>query len=134
MSLADLWYGTKAAKAAMTLFISTANNTSHISTAVMDRLEIIQMPSYTDEEKTVIAHKYLFGKIRQTTGLTPQQMTVSDTVWPAIIRPLGFDSGIRSLERTIEGMCRKTARLIVEGKDQSITIDDTNIKQFLPTW
>ncbi len=116
------------------LFVATANNTSHISTAVMDRLEVIQMPSYTDQEKTVIAEKYLFTKIRQATGLTPQQMIVGDAVWPLIIRPLGFDSGIRSLERTIEGMCRKVARLIVEGKAQTVTIDELNVKQFLPQY
>lgn len=116
------------------LFIATANNTSHISTAVMDRLEIIQMPSYNDDEKTVIAHQYLFDKIRKQTGLTEQQLVMKEEVWAAIIRPLGFDSGIRSLERTIEGICRKVARLIVEGKAQSVTIDSTNIKGFLPSW
>ncbi|MBI5045014.1 MAG: AAA family ATPase [Candidatus Levybacteria bacterium] len=116
------------------LFIATANNTSNISTAVLDRLEIIQMPSYTDEEKTVIAKQYLFGKIRLEAGLSEQQMMVDESVWPGIIRPLGFDSGIRSLERTIQGMCRKVAREIVEGKVQSARISDANLKQYLPTW
>ncbi len=116
------------------LFIATANNTSNISTAVLDRLEIIQMPSYTDEEKTVIAKQYLFGKLRSEAGLSDQQMTVDDSVWAGIIRPLGFDSGIRSLERTIQGMCRKVARQLVEGKVQSVRISDINLKQYLPTW
>ncbi|MEK7605206.1 MAG: AAA family ATPase [Patescibacteria group bacterium] len=116
------------------LFIATANNTSNISTAVLDRLEIIQMPSYTDEEKIVIAKKYLFGKIRTETGLTDQQVIIDETVWPNIIRPLGFDSGIRSLERTIEGVCRKVARQIVEGKVQAVRVTDANFKEYLPTW
>ena len=115
------------------LFIATSNNTTSIATAVLDRLQIIQMPSYTDEEKIVIAKKYLFPKILTQTGLTNNQLILDDTVWPTIIRPLGFDSGIRSLERAIEGVCRKVARLIVEGKVQTINITNENVKEFLPS-
>ena len=115
------------------LFISTANNTTNIATAVLDRLQIIQMPSYTDEEKIMIAKKYLFPKILTQTGLEDNQLVLDDEVWPIIIRPLGFDSGIRSLERAIEGICRKVARLIVEGKVQSVNVTNENIKEFLPT-
>ncbi|MFH1832702.1 MAG: AAA family ATPase [Candidatus Levyibacteriota bacterium] len=115
------------------LFIATANNTSNISTAVLDRLEILQMPAYNDSEKTVIGRDYLFPKIRNMIGLSQNQLTVDEPVWPQIIRPLGFDSGIRSLERTIEGICRKTARDIVEGKNQSIRVSVENIKEFLST-
>ncbi len=114
------------------LFIATANNTTNISTAVLDRLEIVQMPSYTDSEKLAIGKDYLFPKARTLTGLIPSQLTIDDSVWPQIIRPLGFDSGIRSLDRTIEGICRKTARLVVEGKTQSVHITEQNVKQFLP--
>jgi len=114
------------------LFIATANNTTNIATAVLDRLQIIQMPSYTDEEKTMIAKKYLFPKILTQTGLKETQLTIEDAVWPTIIRPLGFDSGIRSLERAIEGVCRKVARMIVEGKTQSVQVTNENVKEFLP--
>jgi ATP-dependent Lon protease len=116
------------------LFVATANNTSNISTAVLDRLEIIQMPSYTDEEKTVIAKDYLYAKIRDDAGLADQQLMIDEAVWPGIIRPLGFDSGIRSLERTIEGMCRKAAREIVEGKAQTVHINSDNLKAYLPSY
>lgn len=115
------------------LFVTTANNTTNISTAVLDRLEIIQMPSYTDEEKTVIAKNYLFPKIREKSGLLENQLLIDDDVWPGIIRPLGFDSGIRSLERTIEGMNRKVARIVVEGRSQSAHITTQNIREYLPT-
>lgn len=115
------------------LFVATANNTTNIATAVLDRLQIVQMPSYTDEEKTVIAKNYIFPKILKQTGLLDAQLTINDAVWPVIIRPLGFDSGIRSLERAIEGICRKTARLIVEGKAQSVQIKNENVKEFLST-
>jgi len=116
------------------LFIATGNNTTNISTAVLDRLELIQMPSYTDEEKMMIAKGYLFAKVRTATGLTEAQLTVDDSVWAGIIRPLGFDSGIRSLQRTIEGMCRKVARQIVEGRNQSVRLTTENIKDYLPQW
>jgi ATP-dependent Lon protease len=116
------------------LFVATGNNTTNISTAVLDRLELLQMPSYTDEEKLMIAKQYLFARVRTLTGLTEQQLTIDDTVWPGIIRPLGFDSGIRSLQRTIEGICRKVARQIVEGRAQSIHLTEANIKEYLPQW
>lgn len=116
------------------LFIATANNTGNISTAVMDRLEPIQMPSYNDDEKTIIGKSYVFPNIRQEAGLSPQQLLIDDNVWPQIVRPLGFDSGIRTLERTINGVCRKVARQIVEGKGQNFHITTENVKQFLPTW
>ncbi len=114
------------------LFITTANNTTNISNAVLDRLEMIQMPSYSGEEKLVIGRDYLFPKIREQTGLLENQLKIDPDLWPVIIRPLGFDSGIRSLARTIDGICRKSVRIIVEGKAQSININNFNIKEFLP--
>jgi ATP-dependent Lon protease len=113
------------------LFITTANNTTNISTAVLDRLEIIQMPSYNDEEKTVIAKSYLFPKVKAESGLKDTQIIIDDELWPNIIRPLGFDSGIRSLERTIQDVCRKAARQIIEGKTQSVRVTAENIKEFM---
>jgi ATP-dependent Lon protease len=114
------------------LFVATSNNTVNIATAVLDRLQVIQMPSYTDEEKTVIAQKYLFPKVLRQTGLKDGQLIISAEVWPSIIRPLGFDSGIRSLERTIEEVCRKAAMLIVEGKAQAVNVTAQNVRGFLP--
>lgn len=116
------------------LFIATANNTKNISTAVMDRLEPIQMPSYSDDEKVVIGKSYVFPKILRNTGLTPEQLTIDSSVWPTIVRPLGFDSGIRTLERTIDGLCRKVARQIVEKKTEKVFVNNENVKQYLPTW
>lgn len=117
------------------LFIATANNTTNISTAVLDRLQLIQMPSYSDEEKMVIGKDYLFPKISRDSGLPPGLLKIDESIWPLIIRPLGYDSGIRSLERTIEGICRKTARMLVEGQikqDGVITLTPQNIAQFIP--
>ena len=100
----------------------------------MDRLESIQMPSYSDEEKIIIGKSYVYPKIRKEAGLTPEQLIIDDNIWPQIVRPLGFDSGIRTLERTINGACRKAARMIVEGKVQSLHITIENVKQFLSIW
>ena len=117
-----------------TLFIATANNTKNISTAVMDRLEPMQMPSYNDEEKIIIGKSYVLPSVMKEAGLQDNQLKIDESVWPSIIRPLGFDAGIRTLERTINGVIRKSAKLIVEGKAQSIHITPENIKQFVPRW
>jgi ATP-dependent Lon protease len=118
------------------LFIATTNNTTNISTAVLDRLQIIQMPSYSDEEKTVIAKDYLFPKVKKDSGLSQMNLNIDESLWPVIIRPLGYDSGIRSLERTIETLARRVARMVIEGKlaaNGSFAITAENIKQFLPS-
>jgi ATP-dependent Lon protease len=116
------------------LFIATGNNTTNISTAVLDRMQILQMPSYSDEEKIAIARTYLFDRIRDEVGLTDKEIIINDDIWPHIVRPLGYDSGIRSLERTVAGMCRKAARVIVEGNVTQVHITNENVKQFLPSW
>lgn len=115
------------------LFIATANNTANIATAVMDRLEPIQMPSYTDEEKMMIGKNYLLPKATADAGIDPGQILIDDNVWPMILRPLGFDGGIRSLARTLEGLSRKIAREIVEGKTGPFRITEQNIGQYLGT-
>lgn len=114
------------------LFIATANNTTNIATAVLDRLEPIMMPSYTDLEKITIARKYVLPKKMKEAGLTDTQLTFDESVWPQIVRPLGFDAGIRTLERTIDGVVRKAAREIVEGKSQGVKLTPENVKIYLP--
>lgn len=113
------------------LLIATANNTNNISTAVMDRLEVIQMPSYSDDEKIAIAKNYVLPRYLRDSGLTPQQIVIDDAVWTQIARPLGFDAGIRTLERTIEGIVRKSAYKIVSGQGQQFVINAGNLKEFL---
>jgi ATP-dependent Lon protease len=115
------------------MFIATANNSTNISPAVMDRLEPIMMPSYTDEEKTKIAKDYILPRELENSSLTADVFKIDEGVWPKIIRPLGFDAGIRTLERTIQGMIRKVARMIVEGKGKSFLVAEENLKQFLPS-
>jgi len=114
------------------LFIATANNTINISTAVLDRLEPISMPSYTDNEKIMIASKYVLPRALKAAGLPDGALQISDDLWPTLVRPLGYDSGIRTLERTIDGVVRKVARMMVEGKGNSFTITQGNVREFLP--
>jgi ATP-dependent Lon protease len=119
------------------LFIATSNNTKDISTAVLDRLEVLQMPSYTDHEKAAIAKSYMFPQILRESGLTEHDIIVDDNLWDVIIRPLGYDPGIRTLSRTIQGMVRKIARGKIEGKipnGQPFALRADNIKQYLPAW
>ena len=116
------------------LFIATCNNTTNISTAVMDRLEPLTMPSYNDEEKIKIARDYVLPTEIKNASLPETALKIDDAVWPQIVRPLGFDAGIRTLERTIQGIVRKTAKLIVEGKGKEFYITADNLKQFLPTY
>lgn len=116
------------------LFVATANNSTNISTAVLDRLEVIQMPSYSDEEKITIAREYVLPELMHASGLTKENLTVDDAIWPKLVRPLGYDAGIRSIERTINGVCRKVARAIVEGKGKTFHITEANIKEFIETY
>lgn len=115
-----------------TLFIATANNTTNIATAVMDRLEPIAMPSYTDQEKITIAQKYILPSAIKAAGLHNGTLVIDDDVWNNIVRPLGYDAGIRTLERNIDGVVRKVARMVVEGKAQNVHVTAANVKEFLP--
>jgi ATP-dependent Lon protease len=116
------------------LFIATANNTTNISTAVLDRLEPIQMPSYSDEEKITIAKNYVLPELMRESGLTGDNLEIDDAIWPTLVRPLGYDAGIRSLERTINGICRRVAKMIVEGKSGKVTVHEGNIKEFVESY
>lgn len=115
-------------------FCATCNNTSRIATAVMDRLEVIQMPSYTDEEKIAIGRDYILPTALKDAGLTTSDLQISEGVWPNIVRPLGFDAGVRTLKRNIEGLCRKVAKTILEKQATSVVVDESNIKQLMPQW
>jgi ATP-dependent Lon protease len=113
------------------MFIATSNNTSDISTAVLDRLEIVQMPSYTDDEKIHIGKNFVLPRKLAEAGLSPAQVTIADNLWGRLVRPLGFEPGIRSLERLLEGIARKAALNIVTGKIQSLHLTEENMNQYV---
>ncbi len=116
------------------IFIATANNTTKIATAVMDRMEKIQMPAYTDEEKIVIGKDYILPDLLKKAGLKPEQFRIQEKVWPQMVRPLGYDAGIRTLQRTLQGAVRKAARIIVERDFPKVVITEENSKIFLPSY
>ena len=115
------------------LFVATANNSANVATAVLDRLETLEMPFYTDEQKITIGRDYLLPKALQGAGLDPKSVQIDPGVWEGIVRPLGFDGGIRSLRRNIDSLVRKVARQVVEGNSGPFTINTSNIAQYIAT-
>ena len=112
------------------LFITTANTARQIPVAVLDRLEPINMPSYTDDEKIIIGRDYMLPKVIRASGIEEGVLVIDESVWPTIVRPLGYDAGIRTLDRSIQEIARKVARMVVEGKRQTFRITSENVKQF----
>ena len=100
-------------------FITTANTTDTIPSALLDRMEVIQLSGYTDEEKMAIARRHLLPKQRKKHGLNGNQLRISDAAMREIIANYTRESGVRLLERQIASICRKTAAGIVEGKYKS---------------
>lgn len=119
------------------LFIATSNNTKDISTAVIDRMQIIQMPSYSDDEKIYIAKNYIFPEVLRESGLKPEELAIADDVWGEIVRPLGYDSGIRSLKRAVQGLVRKVVHYYLTGKitqGKQFLITTQNLPNFVSQW
>lgn len=113
------------------LFIATANNLTNVATAVLDRLEIIEMPSYSDEEKIVIGRDYILPKSLAEASLDKNLISLDANLWSKIVRPLGYDAGIRSLQRNIQTIIRKVAKKVVEGNPGPFTINEGNIGEYL---
>jgi ATP-dependent Lon protease len=116
------------------MFLASANNTGGISNAVLDRMELIKMPGYSDDEKIVIARDYLLPRQLKITGMPADAIAFDDEVWENITRPLGFDAGIRTMERTINAIVRKAAKKMVLGQGNQFQITMENIKEYLPKY
>jgi len=112
-------------------FICTANNLGGLSAALLDRVEVIRFTSYSDEEKEVIARQYILPKVLENLHLTTDHVKIEDDVWPLIIRPVGFDAGIRQLERNITTLVRSAARRIIEGNQFPIVVNSSNLNEFV---
>lgn len=113
------------------IFVATANNINKIATAVLDRMEIIQMPSYSDDEKLYIAKEYLLPRAIKEVALDADTLRIEENVWPFIIRPLGFDPGIRTLNRRIQGMVRKCAWKILNHDGTQFLVTERNYREFV---
>lgn len=113
------------------LFITTANSLSTIPAPLLDRMEIIEVNSYTSNEKYHIAKDYLYPKQLKAVGLTKERVKVSDTVLVEIIKNYVREAGVRRLERKIGELLRKAAKYLLENDVDTLSITKKNIKEFL---
>ncbi|KAM7233870.1 hypothetical protein CapIbe_016006 [Capra ibex] len=105
------------------LFIATANTTATIPPALLDRMEIIQVPGYTQEEKIEIAHRHLIPKQLEQHGLTPQQIQIPQVTTLDIITRYTREAGVRSLDRKLGAICRAVAVKVAEGQHREARLD-----------
>ncbi|MBQ8857803.1 MAG: endopeptidase La [Lachnospiraceae bacterium] len=113
------------------LFIATANDAHNIPRPLYDRMEIIEVTSYTENEKFHIAKEHLLPKQLEKNGLKPEQMKISDKGLKMLIRCYTREAGVRSLERRLGELCRKSARQILENDKKIVRISDANLEKFL---
>jgi ATP-dependent Lon protease len=116
------------------MFIASANNTAGIANAALDRMELIKMPGYSDEEKIVIARDYILPKQLRLSGLPPDTINFAPDVWKSIARPFGYDAGIRMMERTVNAVVRKVALRMAEGRGVKFEITLDNVKDYMPNY
>lgn len=113
------------------LFICTANTTDTIPRPLLDRMEVIQLSGYTENEKFHIAKQHLLPKQKEENGLKPGNLFLSDKVLYNIIRYYTREAGVRGLERKIASVCRKAARKIASGETETVRVTDRNYKEYL---
>ena len=113
------------------LFIATANEVSGIPKPLLDRMELIEVSSYTENEKFHIAKEHLVEKQKSKNGIKKEQLTITDSALKDIIRLYTREAGVRSLERTIGKLCRKAAREIFKDSEAVVKVTKTNLKTYL---
>ena len=112
-------------------FITTANTTDTIPRALLDRMEVIELSSYTDEEKLQIARSHLLPKQRKKHGLKANQLKISDDAVRSLIRGYTRESGVRQLERELAAICRKAASGIAENRFRTLTVQPGKLEKLL---
>lgn len=113
------------------LFIATANEVSGIPKPLLDRMELIEVSSYTENEKFHIAKEHLVEKQKSKNGIKKEQLTITDGALKDIIRLYTREAGVRSLERTIGKLCRKAAREIFKDSEAAVKVTKTNLKTYM---
>jgi ATP-dependent Lon protease len=113
------------------MFITTANLVDPILSALKDRMEVIELSGYTDEEKLKITRQFILPRQLEENGITAKDLHISDEAILAIINQYTMEAGLRNLEREIGSICRKTARSIAEGKNGRTRVSRQNINKFL---
>lgn len=115
------------------LFVATANDLSTIPRPLLDRMEVIEVSSYTENEKFHIAKRYLVEKQLKKNGLTKEQLIITDKAIRKVISAYTREAGVRNLERKIGQICRKAARMIMEGNKTHLKVLESNVSKFLGT-
>jgi len=113
------------------MFIATANNLYNIPRPLLDRMEVVTIPGYTEDEKLEIAKRHLILKQLKEHGLDSSYVTFHDSALIKIIRNYTREAGVRNLERAIAQICRKIARVVVEGEKNTIDVDEDLVEKFL---
>lgn len=112
-------------------FLATANSLSDIPRPLLDRMEVIEVNSYTSNEKFHIAKEHLWKKQLMRNGLKSKQLTITDAAIRKLIRNYTREAGVRELERQIASLCRKTARAIVQSGEASVKVKEKNLEEIL---
>ena len=113
------------------LFIATANSVQDIPRPLLDRMELIEVTSYTENEKLHIAKEHLLAKQMERNGIRPEQLSITDKAMAKIISGYTREAGVRNLERKLGEICRKAARLLYEGEKEKIKVTEQNLEKFL---
>ena len=113
------------------LFVTTANSLDTIPAPLLDRMEVIELPSYTREEKFNIAKHHLLPKQLKKNGLKASLVKIPDAVLYALIDFYTREAGVRKLERAIAGLCRKAAKLLVSGEQKRVTFTSANLEKYM---
>ena len=113
------------------LFIATANSVQDIPGPLLDRMELIEVTSYTENEKLHIAKEHLLAKQMERNGVKEGQLTISDGAMAKIISGYTREAGVRNLERKLGEICRKTARVLYEGEKKQVRVTEQNLEKYL---
>lgn len=113
------------------LFIATANSVQDIPRPLLDRMELIEVTSYTENEKLHIAKEHLLVKQMERNGIRPEQLSITDKAMAKIISGYTREAGVRNLERKLGEICRKAARPLYEGEKEKIKVTEQNLEKFL---
>lgn len=113
------------------LFIATANSVQDIPRPLLDRMELIEVISYTENEKLHIAKEHLLTKQMERNGIRPEQLAITDKAMAKIISGYTREAGVRNLERKLGEICRKAARPLYEGEKEKIKVTEQNLEKFL---
>ena len=113
------------------LFIATANSVQDIPRPLLDRMELIEVTSYTENEKLHIAKEHLLAKQMERNGIRPEQLAITDKAMAKIISGYTREAGVRNLERKLGEICRKAARPLYEGEKEKIKVTEQNLEKFI---